>query len=184
MTAALAEAVRKRARLLYDAKQVGAAFDAMARAIDSELAGSDPVMLCVMTGGIVTASELALRLQFPLEIDYVHASRYGDATRGGELQWVREPALSLQGRTVLLVDDIFDQGATLAGIAEYCLAEGASQVRIAVMVEKQHDRKLTTLRPDYVGIAIEDAYVYGFGMDYRGYLRNAAGIYAVADSDY
>lgn len=141
-------------------------------------------MLCVVTGGIIISSELALRLSFPMEIDYVHASRYGDAIHGGELQWQHRPQTDLAGRAVLLVDDIFDQGATLAGIAEFCQQQGAASVHVAVLVDKQHDRKLTTLRPDYVGLEVDDVYVYGFGMDYRGYLRNQDAIYAIADEDY
>ncbi len=184
MTAALAEEVRGRSRLLYSAEQVETALDSMAIAIAKDLSNSNPIMLSVMTGAFITSSELALRLKFPLEVDYVHASRYGDATRGGELEWHREPALSLKGRTVLLVDDIFDQGATIAGIADYCEKQGAKQVRVAVLVDKKHDRKLTELRPDYVGLSIEDYYIFGYGMDYRGYLRNSAGIYAVDDADY
>ena len=183
MTAGLAREVSSRAQLLYSDIEVYAALDDMAAAMESDLSETNPVLLCVMTGGIVTTSELALRLNFPMQIDYVHASRYGDATRGGELQWLREPSVSLQGRAVVLVDDIFDQGATLAGIADYCREQGASAVHLAVLIDKQHDHKLTQQRPDYSALSVEDHYVFGFGMDYRGYLRNSAGIYAADKSD-
>lgn len=183
MTAELARAVSSRAQQLYSDIEVYAALDDMAAAMENDLSEANPVLLCVMTGGIVTTSELALRLNFPMQIDYVHASRYGDATHGGELQWLREPTVSLQDRVVVLVDDIFDQGATLAGIADYCRKQGASAVHLAVLIDKQHDRKLTRQRPDYSALSVEDHYVFGFGMDYRGYLRNSAGIYAADKSD-
>lgn len=183
MTAEIARDVSSRAIQLFSDIEVYAALDEMATDMKSDLGELNPVLLCVMTGGIVTTSELALRLDFPLQIDYVHASRYGDATRGGELEWLREPSIDLQGRVVVLVDDIFDQGATLAGIADYCREQGASAVHLAVLVDKHHDRKLTELRPDYIALSVEDHYVYGFGMDYRGYLRNCAGIYAADSSD-
>lgn len=183
MTAGIARDVSSRAIQLYSDIEVYAALDEMAAAMESDLGEANPVLLCIMTGGIVTTSELALRLNFPLQIDYVHASRYGDATRGGELEWLREPTIDLQDRVVVLVDDIFDQGATLAGIADYCRQQGASAVHLAVLVDKQHDRKLTDLRPEYIALTVEDHYVYGFGMDYRGYLRNCAGIYAADASD-
>lgn len=183
MTSALAQQVDDRARCLYTGEQVRTVLDEMAARIAADLADENPVLLCVMTGGIVTTSELALRLPFPLQIDYAHASRYGDNTVGAELQWSREPQLPLAGRQVLIVDDIFDQGATLDGIARRCRELGAAEVRLAVLVDKLHDRKLTDIRPQYVGLTVGDEYVYGFGMDYRGYLRNADGIFAVHPDD-
>jgi len=184
MTPAMAEAVAARATCLFSEEQVAAAFDNLAKRISSDLSDKNPLLLCVMTGGIVAASELLRRFIFPLEIDYVHASRYGGGTQGGSLNWHHQPATTLLDRHVLLVDDIFDQGATLDGIAEYCSSQGAASVSCAVLIEKLHDRKLTELRPDYIGLTIEDVYIYGCGMDYRGYLRNRAGIYAVDKGDY
>lgn len=183
MNAGKAQQVDDRARCLFSGTQVRQVLDAMAARIAADLKDENPLLLCVMTGGIVTTSELALRLPFPLQIDYAHASRYGDRTVGADLQWFREPQLSLAGRQVLVVDDIFDQGATLAGIARRCEELGAAEVRLAVLVDKLHDRKLTDMRPQYVGLTVGDEYVYGFGMDYRGYLRNADGIYAVHPDD-
>ncbi|CAN0432910.1 unnamed protein product [Laminaria digitata] len=183
MNAGKAQEVDNRARCLFSGAQVRQVLDAMAARIAADLKDENPLLLCVMTGGIVTTSELALRLPFPLQIDYAHASRYGDRTVGADLHWFREPQLSLAGRQVLVVDDIFDQGATLAGIARRCEELGAAEVRLAVLVDKLHDRKLTDMRPQYVGLTVGDEYVYGFGMDYRGYLRNADGIYAVHPDD-
>jgi len=183
MTALKAQQVDKRARCLFTGSQVRQVLDDMAASIAADLEGENPLLLCVMTGGIITISELALRLQFPLQIDYAHASRYGDQTVGANLQWFREPQLPMAGRRVLIVDDIFDQGATLDGIARRCEELGAADVRLAVLVDKAHDRKLTDIRPHYVGLSVGDDYVYGFGMDYRGYLRNADGIFAVHPDD-
>ena len=184
MSAERARAVAGRARCLFTREQIGVALDKIAAGIDRDLATRNPVLLCVVTGGILTTSELAQRLAFPMEIDYVHASRYGDEISGGELEWHHRPQTELSGRAVLLVDDIFDQGATLAGIVDYCKQQGAASVHVAVLVDKIHDRKLTSLRPDYIGLTVDDVYIYGFGMDYRGYLRNQDGIYAIADEDY
>lgn len=183
MTPHLAREVSARARCLYTGMQVRKVLDAMAARITADYEQSNPVLLCIMTGGIVTASELALRLPFPLQIDYAHAGRYGNSTTGAGLQWFREPAIPLAGRQVILVDDIFDQGATLEGICQRCEQLGAADIRLAVLVDKQHDRKLTAMRPHYVGLSVADEYVYGFGMDYRGYLRNADGIFAVHPDD-
>lgn len=174
-------AVYQRADRLYSQEQVDAALDRMAGEIAGRLAGKDPLVLCVLTGAVVAAGELLTRLDFPLELDYVHATRYGRATSGGDLDWIARPRHSVGGRSILIVDDILDEGATLAAIIEHCRAEGAREVLSAVLVEKEHDRK-NGLEPDFVGLIVEDRYVFGYGMDYKGYLRNAPGIYAVAES--
>jgi len=120
------------------------------------------------------------KLVFPLEVDYVHATRYGHETTGAHLNWTAKPRLDLQGRTVLLLDDILDEGVTLAAIADYCRQQGAARVLMAVLVEKLHLRKVTPgMRADFSGLEVGDRFLFGYGLDYKGYWRNAPGIYAV-----
>ncbi|MCH8506014.1 MAG: hypoxanthine-guanine phosphoribosyltransferase [Ectothiorhodospiraceae bacterium] len=175
-TAALAAAER-----LYDDRQVEAALDRMALAITADLGGHVPLVLCVMIGGLVPAGRLLPKLGFPLDVDYVHATRYRGATAGGELHWIARPRTSLQGRTVLIVDDILDEGHTLRGIIDDCYAQGAERVVTAVLGKKEHDRCHPEVAAEYIGLTVDDRYVFGSGMDYREMLRNAPGIYAVAD---
>lgn len=183
ITPELAQAVFDRADCLFDQTEVRIALDHMVGALGDRLNGRNPLVLCVMTGGIVVTSELVLRLPFPLEIDYVHATRYGDLTRGGQLKWIVEPRKSLAGRTVLVVDDILDEGQTLGAIMDYCRAKGAKEAISAVLVDKQHDRKQGLKKADFAGLNVPDRYVFGYGMDYKGYWRNAPGIYAAQTQD-
>ena len=129
------------------------------------------------------AGKLLTRLDFPLQIDYLHATRYRNNTQGSELDWHRLPMLPLDGRNVLIIDDILDEGETLAAVVEHCRAHRAASVLTAVLVDKLHERKVADICADFVGLRVEDRYLYGYGMDYRGYLRNAAGIYAVDPVD-
>ena len=168
-----------RADLLHSAAAVESALDHMAASISERLSNADPIVLTVMTGGVVPAGLLLPRLGFPLVLDYVHATRYRGQTAGGRLHWIQRPSQPLGGRVLLLVDDILDQGITLAEIARDCREQGAIEVLSAVLVEKRHERK-NDFRADFVGLEVEDRYVFGYGMDYKGYLRNANGIYAVA----
>ena len=163
---------------LCDAKQLSSALDELANKISTDLKDTNPLVLCVMTGGIVPTGHLVTRLTFPMQIDYIHATRYRGETSGGELHWIQEPSISLQDRNVLVVDDIFDEGITLFEIAKYCKEKGAATVRSVVLVNKIHDRK-ADYKPDYVGVDIEDRYLFGFGMDYKNYLRNVNAIHAV-----
>lgn len=171
-----------RSTCFYTKAQVESAMDKMAASITLELAASNPVFLCVVIGGIVTLGNLLPRLDFPLEVDYIHATRYRNNLHGSELHWKAEPSCSLAGRTVIIVDDILDTGLTLAEIIKYCENKKANKIYTTVLVDKQRPREDGGLAvADFTGVYVEDKYVYGYGLDYRGYLRNAAGIYAAPD---
>lgn len=173
--------VFKKSTLLFSKTEIESALDKMAVEISYRISHENPILLCVVVGGIVPVGNLLPRLNFPLEVDYVHATRYQNGTVGKELEWKVKPSRSLKGRTVLVVDDILDGGVTLAGIVDYCREQGAKEVLSAVLLEKEHvrvDGGLPTA--DFYGLRVEDHFVFGYGMDYKGYLRNAPGIYMVA----
>lgn len=163
---------------LCDSKNVQCALDDLAKDITKDLKDTNPLVLCVMSGGIIPTGHLLTRLSFPLQLDYVHATRYQGETSGGKLNWIKEPNISLENRNILIVDDIFDEGITLLEITKYCEEKGASKVYSAVLVNKIHDRKVD-YKPSYIGLDIEDRYLFGFGMDYKNYLRNVNAIHAV-----
>lgn len=175
-------AVHAAADRLYDVDEISDALDRMADAISAELRDSNPLVVTVMQGGLVPAGLLLPRLDFPLQTDYLHATRYDGRMRGGEIRWVAHPVHALAGRVVLLIDDIYDEGHTLAAIVRACEQQGARRVYSAVLLDKVHDRK-ADYRPDFIGLPVVDRYVYGMGMDYKEYLRNAPGIFAVRDED-
>ncbi len=182
MTAVTAEQaweVYRQADCLYDESQVKTALETIAAAVTRRLGSSNPIVVCLMNGGAVPFGQLLTRLQFPLQVDYVHATRYGERLRGGELEWISGPFLPARDRTVLLVDDILDEGTTLAAIEAHYRAGGAKEVYKAVLVRKDRIRKLPVVA-EFVGLDIPDRYVFGYGMDYKGWLRNTPGIYAVA----
>ena len=170
--------VREQADCLYTGEEVARAVDDMAVAVSKRLADHNPIILSVLIGGIMPTASLLKRLDFPLQVDYVHASRYREKTKGGTLHWLRQPG-DLTDRSVLLVDDILDEGHTLKAIAGACSQAGASEVLTAVLVDKQVRRNSGLRQADFTGVTVPDRYVFGCGMDYKGYLRNLPGIYAV-----
>ncbi|MCI0505002.1 MAG: hypoxanthine-guanine phosphoribosyltransferase [Gammaproteobacteria bacterium] len=178
ITAKEAAAVLAAAQCCYNKAEVEHAIDRMAKEITRQLGGLDPLLLCVMNGGLIITGGLLLRLDFTLDYDYIHASRYAGKTRGSELNWVSKPHKPIAGRHVLIVDDILDEGITLQELVKYCEKENVASVRTAVLVNKLHDRKSLS-HADFIGLTVEDRYVFGYGMDYKGYLRNVPGIYAV-----
>ena len=178
----IAEVARRSTRLI-DEREIEAALDSMAVAINAELADKNPLVICIMHGGLITSGKLATRLDFPLQLDYLHATRYRGETSGQDLQWKVFPSESLKGRAILLIDDILDVGTTLKLIVDYCKQQGCASVKSAVLIDKQHDRKEAGVDADFVGLKVADHYLFGYGMDYKGYLRNAPGIYAIAEQD-
>lgn len=170
--------VRGDAELVCGRQEIEASLDRMAAAMTARLADRDPILLAVMIGGIVPLGALLPRLQFPLQVDYLHATRYQGSTRGGHLAWLRKPGLSLKDRSVLIVDDVLDHGITLAAIVEECRDAGAREVLTAVLVSKRLARPKGLQAADFAALETDDRYLFGWGMDYHGYLRNGEGIYA------
>ncbi|MCP5419306.1 MAG: hypoxanthine-guanine phosphoribosyltransferase [Gammaproteobacteria bacterium] len=169
----------REAELLYPATAVEAALERMAQAITTRLAGQNPLVMVVMNGGLIPAGLLLTRLDFPLQIGYLHATRYRSGTRGGDLQWLAAPSMEVEDRVVLVIDDIFDEGHTLNAIVAELQRLCARSVHIAVLVNKNHERKAPNLAVDFVGLEVPDRYVFGYGMDCHEYWRNARGIYAL-----
>lgn len=164
--------------LVCSAQEIQGAIDRLATEIDARLREAYPIVLVVMGGAVVFAGQLLPRLRFPLDLDYVHATRYGVATRGGGIAWRVSPPEDVRGRTVLLLDDILDHGQTLAAIREQLLAQGAAAVLSAVLVEKELAVP-KPIRADFVGVRIPDRFVFGCGMDAKGFWRNLPEIRAM-----
>lgn len=151
--------------LIADSDQVMDAIQKMADEINKHYNGEELIMVVVMVGGMMPAAWLLSRLEMPVRIDFIHATRYQGQTEGGELEFRVPTRLNLQNRNVLIVDDIYDVGLTLELIEHYCETRGARSVESAVLVTKSHDRPTTRSKPRFIGMAVEDKYVFGCGMD-------------------
>ena len=169
------------ADVLFERAELETVIADMGRQIDAALDGERAVFLTVMNGALVFAGQLALSIRTDLEFDYVHATRYRGAIAGSELHWLREPQAELGGRTVLLVDDILDEGHTLKAVRDDCLRRGARRVLIASLCRKLHDRCVEGIEADFNGVELPDRYVFGYGMDYHEQGRNLPSIYALKD---
>lgn len=164
---------------LFSAAQVDAAIEKVAGDVTQAMADSQPLVLCVMSGATVFAGKLLPLLRFPLEFDYLQASRYQNSTSGGqEVVWKTLPGDNVRGRTVLLLDDILDEGHTLAAVSKKCLEAGAARILIAVLTEKDTGRA-KPIHADFVGLTVPDRYVFGCGMDVYGWWRNLPAIHAL-----
>ncbi len=168
------------AELIYSAETVAAAVSRVAVEITGKLGESNPLLLCVMSGGVPFAGQLMTQLQFPLDFDYMHVTRYGQETSGGALSWRSAPWTPVKGRTVLILDDILDEGLTLAAIVERMKELGATACYTAVATDKLNGKQ-KPIKADFVALTVPDRFVFGYGMDVRGKWRNLPAIYAMKE---
>jgi hypoxanthine phosphoribosyltransferase len=178
LSAAEAKEVLAAADLICPEEEVAAAVRRVAQEVERALGDACPLVLGVMGGAVVFTGQLLPLLRFPLHFDYVHVTRYGSSTAGGEVRWIAAPRQSVAGRTLLVVDDILDEGITLAAIKRQLLELGAASVYTAVFADKQIGRE-KPIAADFVGVKLPNRYVFGFGMDVSGAWRNLPAIYAV-----
>ena len=162
------------------AEEVQAAVRRVASEIEARLSNAFPMVLPVMGGAVFFAGQLLPHLRFPMDFDYIHASRYGGATRGAGVDWKVSPPGLVQGRTVLVLDDILDHGETMNAIRTRLLELGAKDFFCAVLVEKRLNMN-KPIAADFVGLTIPDRFVFGCGMDAKGYWRNLPEIRAMRD---
>lgn len=173
-----ARRILESADLICSAEAVAAAVRRMAADISAVLAETNPLVLSVMGGAVVFTGNLLPQLAFPLDFDYIHVTRYGDETSGGELRWIAAPREVMAGRVVLVLDDILDEGITLAAIKARMLESGATACYTAVFADKEIG-KAKPVRADFIGLSLPNRFVFGFGMDVHGAWRNLPAIYAV-----
>jgi hypoxanthine phosphoribosyltransferase len=151
--------------VLVEKPEVRSAIDRMAAEVNAHYGDTPLILLIVMTGAVMPAAWLASRLRMPMQMDFVHATRYAGTTEGGEIEFRVPPRLNLEHHDVLVVDDIYDIGLTLQMIERYCRSRNARSVNSAVLVRKIHDRETTGELPRFIGLEVEDRYIFGCGMD-------------------
>jgi hypoxanthine phosphoribosyltransferase len=167
------------AKLIASETDVEHAYRQMAAALQPLVDEYNCILIGIMMGGMIPLVRLAGMLEGDFEMDYCQVSRYRGSLRGGEPDWLRAPSLDLAGQTVLLIDDIFDEGVTLEFAVDACQQLGASRVFTAVLVRKKHDRNADRSAPDFAGLEVADHYVFGCGMDYQHRWRHLPAIYAL-----
>lgn len=176
-----ARSILESADLLFSKQEIDFAIDQLAVRLSLEFAESDPVIMCVMSGGLVFTSDLLQRLRFPLTLDYLHATRYDENLSGDTLHWHVYPHVDLKGKTVIILDDVLDYGITLAEVLKQPVFDEAEKTVIAVMLDKKLDRE-KPVQADYSALQSDDRYAFGRGMDCRGYWRNLPEIYALPET--
>ncbi len=175
------EKTLRNSECLISSIEVAAAYERLAAQLNLHYAGLNPIVMVVMNGGLIPAGQLLTHLTFYHRMHYIHATRYRDNEGTSELDWKFKPDVSIENEHVLLIDDIFDEGITLKAVVEELSKEKPLSIESCVLLNKEHDRKVSGFDVDFVGINVADRYVYGCGMDFHGYLRHLPGIYAIKE---
>ena len=161
--------------------QVLQAINTLTEKITSDYHNKNPLVLCLMNGGLFLTAELTQRLDFPLRLDYLHATRYRGETTGKDLQWLKMPTFNLANEHVLIIDDVYDEGITLKEVVEKLSKQSPASIKSLVLVDKKHERKPKGFSVDYIGLVLKDKYLFGCGMDYLGHWRHLPQIYAISE---
>jgi len=174
------DAVLANADVIFSPDEVAVGFDNLATDLQPLIEASDCILLGILNGGMFALVHLAERLAGDFRVDYCHATRYEGGMEGQSLTWLEQPHVDLAGMTVIVVDDIFDEGTTLRAVADYCSGQGAARVYTAVLIVKDRARPAATPLPDFTaGLQVPDRYVFGCGMDMHGRWRHLRGVYAL-----
>lgn len=175
-----AKQLLENAELIASAHMLTEAVERMAKEITTVLAGQYPLVLCVMSGAVVFSGQLLPLLNFPLDFDYIHPTRYNHTLQGGVIEWKVSPPANLKGRVVLVLDDVLDEGFTLVAIRQ-CIMEGGAKAFYSAVLADKAIGKTKPICADFIGMSLPDRYVFGYGMDIRGLWRNLPAIFAIKE---
>ena len=153
-------------RVLIPEKDVEERITEMGRQISEEYKGRQVHLICVLKGGVFFMCELAKRITLPVSIDFMYVSSYGDATSSsGTIKIKKDLDESVEGKDVLIVEDIIDSGRTLYFLTRELEKRGAKSIRLCTLLDKP-ERRVVEVPTDYVGFQIPDEFVVGYGLDY------------------
>jgi len=166
---------------LFSAEQIQARISQMGAEIARDYAGSNPLLLGVLKGAFVFMSDLVRATDLRLGVEFMAISSYGASTRSsGEVKIVKDLDVPIEGRDILVVEDIVDTGLTLNYLLANLESRGARSVKLAALLDK-HERRLREVKIDYLGFPIPDAFVVGYGLDFAERYRNLPYIAVLKD---
>lgn len=158
--------------ILVTEEQIRTKVNELAKQISADYAGRNPLVICVLKGAFVFMADLIKAIDIPLEVDFMAVSSYGASTRSsGVVKIVKDLDVSVEGRDVIIVEDIIDSGLTLSYVIDILERRNALSVRVVALLDKP-GRRTVELEVDYKGYELPDEFVVGYGLDYAEKYRN------------
>jgi hypoxanthine phosphoribosyltransferase len=158
-------------RVLITEEQLARRVEILAREIEQDFRGRETVVVSLLSGTVMFLADLIRHLNVPLRLDFIGVSSYGVGTESGDLVFTKELRLDVRGRNVLLVDDILDTGKTLSRVLSKLRALKPRRIKVCVLLDKP-SRRVEKIKADYVGFAVPDFFVVGYGLDFAERYRN------------
>lgn len=158
-------------KILITEEQIARRIKILARQIEKDFRGREMVVVALLNGTVMFLADLIRHLNLPLRLDFIGVSSYGSGTESGDLVFTKELRLDVQGRDVLLIDDILDTGKTMDRVLPKIRALKPRRIKICVLLDKP-SRRAEKISPDYVGFKIPDLFVVGYGLDFAERYRN------------
>jgi hypoxanthine phosphoribosyltransferase len=166
---------------LFSAEQIQTRISELGAEIARDYAGQNPLLLGVLKGAVIFLSDLMRAIDLKLGVEFMAISSYGEATRSsGEVKIVKDLDVPIEGRDILIVEDIVDTGLTLSYLMANLRSRGARSVKLAALLNKQ-ERRIREVQIDYLGFTIPDAFVVGYGLDFAERYRNLPYIAVIKD---
>jgi hypoxanthine phosphoribosyltransferase len=181
-TSALSEFNNPKIEVMIAAEEIQQKIKELGAAIARDYVGRKPELICVLKGALVFMSDLIRAIDLELSIDFIAVSSYGKGvSTTGEVRIIKDLDEPLQGRDIILVEDILDTGLTLSYLVNSFRARGATSIKIVTLLNKPERRK-AQVDADYVGFTIPDKFVVGYGLDFAERYRNLPYIGVVKES--
>ena len=158
--------------ILYSKEDIAAVTKKLGAQITKDYEGKKPLVICILTGAVLFMTDLVREIDTYCEIDFMDISSYGDATESsGQVKIIKDLDKSVEGRDVLIVEDIIDTGRTLEKVMELLSHRDAKSVKVCTLLDKPARRE-KVVTPDYAGFEVPNEFVVGYGLDYTGFYRN------------
>ena len=159
-------------RVLFTEEALRARVGELAQQINRDLAGKEPVLISVLRGSFIFMADLVRAIELPCRVDFMAVSSYGSGTTSsGQVKITKDLSESIEGRDVLVVEDILDSGNTLSYLLKLLQARRPASIRLCTLLDKP-SRRTKPIQADYVGFQVEDLFVVGYGLDYAEKYRN------------
>ena len=172
------QALIRKSSVIYSEIEIKTVIKNIADQVNQTIQTDDLYVLCVMNGALIFAGQLLPRLEKNIQYSYIHATRYAASLTGGPIHWLVKPPIDIKGKTVLILDDILDEGITLREIAATCLAMKAKAIYTAVLFDKEIAKE-KSYSPNFIGLKVPNRFVFGYGLDCKGLGRNLPHLYAL-----
>ena len=172
------QALIRKSSVIYSELEIKTVIKNIADQVNQTIKTDDLYVLCVMNGALIFAGQLLPRLEKNIQYSYIHATRYAASLTGGPIHWLVKPSKDIEGKTVLILDDILDEGITLREIVTTCEAMKAKAIYTAVLFDKDIVKEKSYI-PNFIGLKVPNRFVFGYGLDCKGLGRNLPHLYAL-----